>query len=129
MVYGNEIAAICGLFCGTCSYYPDLCKGCLSDSVAPGCDTCGNGFRECAAEHGIIRCFECGEFPCSRLEIFSKQHIVNGICHHEHVIADLQRMGDIGVEAFVEEQVQSHTCSCCGQIIPWFETVCPKCNI
>ena len=125
---GNETAAICGLFCGTCPSYPDECGGCLSNRIAPGCDTCGNGFRSCAKEHGITRCFECGEFPCTRLKVFSKKHIVNNICHHEHVIDDLDKMSKIGVETWVKEQTNAYTCPGCGYLIPWFERSCARCN-
>lgn len=128
MKTGNETAAICGLFCGTCPSYPNECGGCLSTHVAPGCDTCGNGFRSCAAGHNVARCFECSGFPCNRLEEFSKRHIVNGICHHEHVIDDLKRMGKIGVPVWVAEQERAHTCPGCGFLIPWFERSCTRCK-
>lgn len=123
-----ETAAICGLFCGTCPAYPKECEGCLSARVAAGCDNCGNGFRDCAAKHGVSRCFECVDFPCARLENFSKQHIVNGICHHRHVIEDLKSMGEIGVESWVEKQTEAHSCPGCGKLIPWFHTSCPRCK-
>lgn len=125
---GNETAAICGLFCGTCPSYPNECEGCLSSKVAADCQSCGNGFRECAARHEITRCCECGEFPCERLESFSKKHIVNGICHHEHVIESLQSMKEKGVPAWVEEQIKTHTCKNCKNLIPWFEIICPVCG-
>lgn len=128
MKLNDETAAICGLFCGTCPSYPTRCGGCLSSMVAPGCDTCGSGFRDCANAHKVTRCYECGEFPCARLEDFSHRHIVNGICHHEHIIADLCRMREIGVEDWVAEQAQAHTCATCGKLIPWFEHSCPGCK-
>lgn len=124
---GNETAAICGLFCGTCPYYPNKCEGCLSTKVASGCDTCENGFRDCAKLHKITRCHECGEFPCKRLEQFSTKHIVNGIYHHACVIDDLQKIQEIGIDAWVTEQTQTHTCPTCGNIIPWYEQDCPQC--
>lgn len=123
----NVTAAICGLYCGTCPSYEIECEGCLSDRVAPGCDVCGNGFRACAESHDVIRCYECTEFPCERLEEFSKRHIVNGICHHEHVIEDLQYMKEHGVETWVTQQKESHTCKNCGEMILWFEENCNNC--
>ena len=128
MKLGTETAAICGLFCGTCPSYPEECGGCLSTRAAPGCDTCGNGFRDCAKARGVTRCHECCEFPCARLEAFRKQHIVNGICHHASVIDDLRRMGEVGVEAWVDEQTGAHTCQSCGTLVPWFERGCPQCR-
>lgn len=123
-----KTAAICGLFCGTCPAYPNSCGGCLSDYVAPGCYHCANGFRDCAARHNVTRCYECEKFPCDRLEDFSRRHIVNGICHHAHVIDDLRRMQEVGVEAWAQAQNEAHTCAQCGKLIPWFEQDCPQCK-
>lgn len=124
----TDTAAICGLFCGTCPSYPKDCGGCLSSRIAPGCDTCGNGFRDCAKSHEVTRCYECNEFPCARLESFRGQHVVNGIGHHTHVIDDLQSMKESGVEAWVAQQAEAHTCTHCGKLIPWHESACPGCR-
>lgn len=127
MSVGNETAAICGLFCGTCPSYPDICGGCLSTRVAPGCDDCGSGFRDCANAHGVTRCYECTAFPCTRLEKFSHRHIENGVCHHAHVISDLRRMKEAGVDVWVAQQTAARTCPTCGKLIPWFVHNCPVC--
>jgi len=124
----NEIAGICGLFCGTCQAFPQYCGGCLSNRVAASCVRCSHGFRDCAKEHQVAWCWECAEFPCGRLEQFSKEHIVNGICHHEHVIDDLYFMRVYGVEAWIEKQVKEHTCQQCGNFILWFEQECRHCT-
>lgn len=124
----TELAAICGLYCGTCPSYGKECDGCLSNRVAYGCDVCGNGFRDCAKSHHVIRCHECEEFPCKRLEEFSKKHIVNGICHHENVIKDLYSMREYGVEEWVEEQKEKNTCKTCGKHILWYERECSYCS-
>ncbi len=124
----EHVAGICGLFCGTCPAYPETCEGCLSGKLAEHCAICAAGFRDCARGHQVTRCFECGEFPCSRLETFSKEHIVNGICHHTHVIDNLRYMKDHGIEAFLESQVKETTCPDCGQFIIWYETECRKCG-
>lgn len=123
-----DTAGICGLFCGTCPFFPADCDGCLSDRVHPDCADCRHGFRDCAAAHKVTRCFECTDFPCSRLEDFSKIHIVNGICHHTHVIEDLKFMGEQGVQAWVDQQTQMHTCPSCGKLIIWYEQKCPDCE-
>ena len=123
-----DVAGICGLFCGTCPAYPETCEGCLSGKLAEHCAVCVPGFRDCAREHQVTRCFACSEFPCSRLEQFSKEHIVNGICHHTHVIDNLQYMKDYGIDAFLSDQVQKTTCPDCGQFIIWYETECQKCG-
>lgn len=117
----NETAAICGLFCGVCPFYPLHCHGCLSDKLTAHCVSCPNGFRTCAKEHGVTRCHECCEFPCKRLEVFSRQHIENGICHHDTVIEDLQYMKDCGVEEWVKLKTKENTCKSCGKLIYWMD--------
>ena len=129
MSLSNETAGICGLFCGTCQMFPEHCDGCLSDRVFSYCVQCRHGFRDCAKEHQVTWCWECTAFPCERLEGFSKEHIVNGICHHEHVIEDLQYMKEHGVEAWVQMQEQTNRCSACGTLMHWFEPNCQKCGI
>ena len=124
----EKTAGICGLFCGTCPSYPQDCHGCLSDKVRAGCEECSPGFRDCSREHGVTRCFDCTEFPCDRLRWFSKQHIVNGICHHENILRDLEEMKHRGVESWVESQTARHTCPQCGELMHWCEKnhVCKK---
>lgn len=128
MELSNSTAVICGLFCGICQAYPAYCEGCLSDKVAAPCVECSHGFRTCAKKHKVTRCFECVEFPCERIKQFSQDHIVNGICHHAHVIEDLQLMKEIGVSVWVQKQVAAHTCPNCGKLIAWYEQTCPNCK-
>ncbi len=124
----NQTAAICGLFCGACPCYPDDCHGCLSYKLTAHCVSCPNGFRDCAEEHNVTRCFECNEFPCDRLEHFSKQHYQNGIGHHENVIADLTYMRENGVDNWIETQTADNTCSECGRLIYWYDKNSHKCG-
>lgn len=120
----EELAGICGLFCGTCPLYPAQCHGCLSDKLAPHCRTCPNGFRDCARAHGVTWCFECGEFPCARLEDFLDTHWENGISHHADVIANLRRMKVSGVGVWVEEELDKARCEQCGKLTPWNSPLC-----
>ena len=124
----NETAAICGLFCGTCPFYPEKCHGCLSDKLTAHCVTCPNGFRDCAKKHAVTRCYECSEFPCDRLKQFSKEHYQNGIGHHETVIADLTYMSEHGVESWVEKKTADNTCKSCGKLIHWYDKHSHKCE-
>lgn len=128
MMPNTDTAAICGLFCGTCPCYPEECHGCLSNKLAFGCDTCGNGFRQCAREHDVERCYECTSFPCERLEHFKDQHVVNGIGHHKNVIKDLNIMKDQGVDSWVEEQTKKNLCSSCGKLLYWYDLKCHNCG-
>ena len=121
-------AGICGLFCGTCPHFIKDCDGCLSDRVVEDCVNCKRGFRDCAKEHNVTRCNECKEFPCKRLDDFSKIHIVNGKHHHEHIFEDLNKMNEIGVQAWVDMQTEKNTCPKCGQLEIWYEDCCSNCG-
>ena len=125
----EKVVGICGLFCETCPSYADgRCGGCLSDHVVDVCAECRHGFRECAKEHGVTWCSECGDFPCARLEAFKDIHIVNGISHHEHILEYVARQREIGVAAWVKEQEEENACPSCGEILIWYEDKCRKCG-
>ena len=52
----EECASICGLFCGACPAFPDVCHGCLSDYVRDCCKNCADhGFLDCAVSHNVTR--------------------------------------------------------------------------
>ena len=119
--FSPNLAGICGLFCGTCPSFPQKCEGCLSDRVAEHCVNCRHGFRVCAQEKRVTRCYECGDFPCERLEAFIPVHVENGIVHHENIINDLRLMKEIGVQSWVNKQVKDHTCPGCGKMIHWHQ--------
>lgn len=147
----EHLTGICGLYCGDCPYYLAprqddqaqlaalsragglpaeelICDGCLSDRVAPECRACKHGFRACAAGHGVTWCFECHEFPCARLEEFSREHVVNGVCHHARVIADLAYLREHGPAAWVATQEKRSDCPSCGRRGYWFSTKCAACG-
>ncbi len=100
-----QLVGICGLHCGTCSYYlahreddtgelerisrahripisEARCDGCLSDRVMPHCADCRHGFQRCAADKEVTWCFQCLDFPCQRLTDFLHVHVVSGVSHH-----------------------------------------------
>ncbi len=126
--YSPAIAGICGLFCGTCPSFPEECEGCLSDKVAARCVDCRHGFRTCAKDKGIKRCYECSDFPCQRIHDFIPIHAENAIVHHENVINDLLLMKEIGVQNWVDKQVEEHTCANCGKMPYWHESHMHQCG-
>ena len=125
----EKVVGICGLFCETCpSYAEGLCDGCLSDHVVEVCAECRHGFRECAKEHGVTWCSECGDFPCDRLRTFRDIHVVNGISHHEHILEYVARQREIGPAAWVKEQEEENACPSCGEMLIWYEDKCRHCG-
>ncbi len=125
----EQITGICGLFCGTCPSFADgICGGCLSGRVSETCAVCRHGFRDCAREHGIVRCSECGDFPCEMLERFRDAHIVDGISHHERILEYVRRQKEIGVAAWVREQEKLNACPVCKTLLIWCERRCRNCG-
>lgn len=127
MIPDEKCVSICGLYCGACPAFPQECHGCLSDFVRDVCKVCKNGFRKCASDHNIVRCNECPEFPCKRLEEFSKSPVINGICNHADCIPDLFRLQKTGMKRFLAEKAIQYTCSKCGQRLTWFDCKTHKC--
>ncbi|MEG0229909.1 MAG: DUF3795 domain-containing protein [Oscillospiraceae bacterium] len=123
----DKTAAICGLFCGVCPFYPEKCHGCLSDKLTEHCVSCPNGFRKCAKENNVTRCNECSKFPCSRIEKFSNEHWENGIGHHCGVINNLVEMNKHGIEHWVLKKTEENTCKKCGKLIYWMDKNSHKC--
>jgi hypothetical protein len=67
------------------------CPGCRQGGGPPFCS-----IRKCARARGVDICVECGEYPCKRVLSIAKGYPT--------LLADGQRMGEIGVESWVAEQ-------------------------
>jgi hypothetical protein len=63
----------------------------------------------CAKERGHSYCFECGDFPCNKLEEFS----LDGVPHHERTVENLRRMQEIGLDGWMKEQESKGRCVFC----------------
>jgi|Deesub1362B_J571_1020462.scaffolds.fasta_scaffold00162_36 hypothetical protein len=135
-----ELAGICGLYCGACHVYRAYkdkdfallqklaaagnipvekvaCDGCLSVNyrvyLPPDSRDCE--FRRCAKEKGVTWCFECSEFPCKKLEDFSR----DGRAHHTAVIDNLREMKNLGVDEWLKIQEKRWQCPNCGKKLHW----------
>ena len=147
----KQLVGICGIYCGTCPMYlvpryHDLefidknsreyglpaeeirCDGCLSDQLFPPCRVCRHGFRQCAREKNATWCFQCQDFPCSRLQSFLDIHVVDGISHHAKLIEELQYMKERGIEDWLEKQDREGRCPKCGRVPYWFDRKCTNCQ-
>lgn len=100
--------ALCGLNCGLCVNFvgntkPEAsfrCPGCGGDAFCNAHGSCS--LFTCAEKHGGVEyCYECSDFPC---EHYTKE------CDNEFFLVcrnarkDLERAGQMGVEAYVAEQ-------------------------
>jgi len=57
--FEQELIAVCGVYCGSCPVFSVKCPGCSRDPRSKEC-----ALFSCAAQRGVRRCFQCGEFPC-----------------------------------------------------------------
>jgi len=119
----KRLAAVCGLYCGECNIYkashgdaelqrhiaekvseatnkevkPEevKCEGCWGPPEVNWSPDCR--MHSCAVERGYRFCFQCEEYPCGKLVMFKDKH-------YPHVLDNLNRMKQIGVEAWLKEQ-------------------------
>lgn len=73
---------------------------CRSGCGAPFC-----GIRKCAKKKGVEVCPFCEEYPCHRINALAKGY---GL-----LLADAQRMKELGLERWVEEQEQRRKTGFC----------------
>lgn len=127
----RDLLAPCGLYCGVCGVYVASsrgderlkekmgkaygvkvdqveCGGCMSDNLFGYCQACG--IRSCAAEKGYEGCNQCDDFPCGLIEDFP---VPEG---KAVIMLEVPRWREMGTEAWVADQEQSHKCSSCGEI-------------
>lgn len=117
----NDLTAPCGLDCFNCEVHESniteqmgvflaqqlgiakdqvACKGCRQTQGQrlhyPSCAT-----LDCATQYGVGFCFECHEFPCSKL-----QPAADGAARYPHnmKLYNLCRMKAVGVERWAEEE-------------------------
>jgi hypothetical protein len=80
------------------------CRGPTTSHWSPDCK-----MMNCAKERGHSYCFECGDFPCNKLEEFS----LDGVPHHERTVENLRRMQEIGLDGWMKEQESKGRCVFC----------------
>lgn len=123
MITDDNLAAPCGIYCAECPVHkakddPKMqealtARGMKKESVpCPGCRAIkGNcpaigGICEtytCVNEHGVEFCFECGDFPCAKLNPASDRA---AILPHNIKIFNLCFIKEKGLEKWLEEAPQ-----------------------
>lgn len=142
---GFELAAPCGLYCGSCEIYRAckdddfetlagfgkelnmpldevVCDGCRTEKTMFWCPDCE--IKGCCEERGVSFCFECRDFPCIALVEFQEQ-----APHHSECIGNLEMMADVGIQSWLEEQDERWRCSLCKTKISYYTERCPNCSL
>ena len=107
----NNLAPVCGIYCGTCGYLENQCQGCgylkgkpfwtvqMKVEVCPLYDCCAN---KKLLEH----CGLCNEFPCElftglRDPSLSEEEAKEALCARQN---ELVKRKKIGTERWLEEK-------------------------
>jgi predicted RNA-binding Zn-ribbon protein involved in translation (DUF1610 family) len=141
--YDKKLAAVCGLFCKSCSIYigstedPEKlkpiaaamgkqpeeirCEGCRSDVRFFYCQTCT--LYKCAASKGIDFCGSCESYPCEDLKEFQK-----AMPHRIELWESQKRIKEAGPETWYSEMIKKYSCPNCGTINSTYDSKCRKCG-
>ena len=99
--------AICGLNCAKCpDYHTTNCENECAKGLQGVHSSSDCLLLPCAREKGHRYCFECDEFPCQKLEVFSS----DGYAHHKQTVENMKRMKEIGIEVWIAEQEKCMFC-------------------
>lgn len=92
-VWGKEIPGFSEFweFLGTLSDPEKACSGCRQNGGPPFCSV-----RKCARKKEVDVCVFCKEYPCSRIKELAKGYPT--------LLADGERIKEIGINAWIEEQ-------------------------
>ena len=124
-------AAPCGVFCGACPSYKKSCLGCGSDDRKQkrkskwGCK-----IRKCCFEDKNLNfCIDCDEFPCGLIEKLKNSHHDEVRFKYRHEIYDnLEKINEIGIENWVEDQKNRFKCPKCNGHVFWYKYKCNECG-
>jgi hypothetical protein len=138
-----DTAGACGPCCDVCPLYiatretPDRlpalaarmswavedthCDGCRAARRSPFCSTCD--LRDCAEGRGLQFCGECTDYPCAALEEFQRERP-----HRSEIFQYLERIAEVGVEAWQDEIKARYSCPSCGTLNGWYALECRNCG-
>ena len=132
----EELIAPCGMNCSLCVSYQfnklDLnkkgfnrkyCKGCI-----PRGKHCLFMAKSCEKmKHGLVRyCFECNEFPCTRLKALDKRYKDK---YNMSMIDNLKYIKEKGINNFINKEEDKWKCTTCNEYICCHNNLCLNCNI
>jgi len=124
-----ELLAPCGINCAACSQFlreKNRCTGC--GTPGSSCRASASCVIKNCAEHKkseFTFCFECQKFPCEQMKLFNK-HYVDKYKHSP--IANLERMKEDGLDAYLEAEKETWICSHCGATLCIHKETCPECG-
>lgn len=117
MIREINLAAPCGIYCGTCRHYLARSKGLLKErGLKHGCAGCRIQDKNCAwvkKDYALLRkkeidfCFECKDFPCVNLKKLDQRHSRN---YKVSLVDNLLEIEKISVKQWLKEQENKWRC-------------------
>jgi hypothetical protein len=138
MESSDQLLGYCGLYCGNCLYYINtkkgvgtvqkdgniaFCEGCNSPVNTPHCSHCS--IKDCNRSKGLSYCLQCNDYPCSIITEFIEQ---KDYSYHKDVPEMMERLKEIGPDAWYKEMEERYLCRNCGNHFTYFDGKCLKCN-
>ena len=129
----EELVTPCGLNCGVCNYYLAKERG-MYKTRSAGCTGCLPGKRECGfikdsceqyGKNNIRFCFECGDFPCERIEKLERRYTAK---YHTSPVNNLMRIRDGGLSQWLSAEEEKWRCPQCGGTISMHDGTCYDCR-
>lgn len=99
-IRNDLLFSLCGLNCGLCPMHLNgYCPGCGGGEGNQSCKIARCSLEHCRVEY----CNQCDEFPCEQYEGIDE---FDSFITHRNRMEDFERLGQIGAEAYQEEQRQ-----------------------
>ncbi|MFH2039893.1 MAG: DUF3795 domain-containing protein [Chloroflexota bacterium] len=126
----KDLVAPCGINCRLCYAFireKNHCPGCRGDDFLKmkSCLACKIKNCEKFKERNYQYCFECDDFPCSRLKHLDKRYRTK---YGTSVIENLDSIKNNGVNEFVISDQAKWTCPECGGMLCMHKPECFSCG-
>jgi hypothetical protein len=124
------LIAPCGLNCRLCHAYArdkNVCPGCRGDDVSKSksCVACKIKNCEKLVKGEFEYCFQCDEFPCALLIHLNRRYKTK---YGTSPIVNLNRIKEIGISRYVEDENIKWACPECGALICMHKPQCLSCG-
>ena len=132
----EELIAPCGMNCAICSGYLAYMYDLKSKGVRmPYCIGCRPRDKQCAflkkrctllMEGKVRYCYECEEFPCTKLQRLDKRYSSN---YRMSMVENLEYIRKNGIEGFLSREEEKWKCPDCGAVICCHNGICFNCGL
>lgn len=124
----SPLIAPCGMNCALCIAYQrkdNKCSGCSYETFKVHCMNCSIKNCDMFRHNNSKYCFECSKFPCHQVKALDKRYRTK---YGMSMIDNLNRIKEIGIRKFVQEEKDKWCCPECGNIISVHRNSCLSCG-